>query len=92
MTEIKNIELVHLLSGEDFFINLFLKGGGRCEKLPVEIDAEEDCLKVYHRRKLYMQVFYGLIHNLQFESISFGMKIVRFRYRNQTVGLQMVSR
>lgn len=92
MTEIESEALADLLSREDLMIHLFVKGGRQCQRLPVEIDTEEECFNVYHRRKLYMRVFYGLIHHLQYESIRFDMRIVRFRYRDQTVGLQMISR
>ena len=92
MTEIENTQLAHLLSGEDFVITLFIKDGAGSRKIPVEIDAAEDRLKVYYSHEQYMQIFYQWIHHLQYESINFRMQIVKFRYQNQSPGLQLVSR
>lgn len=89
MTEIERTKLMQLLSEKGSSINLFLKGGRRSIKIPVEIDVVPDRLDIYHEHELYMQLFYHMLHQLKYESINFEMQIVKFVYQDQTVGLQI---
>lgn len=89
MTEIGRTELMQLLSGDSIFISLFLKDGRKSKKLSVEIDVVPDRLKVYYQHKLYMELFYHMLHNIKYDYISFEMQIVKFMYQGQMMGLQI---
>lgn len=89
MTEIGRTELMRILSRDDIFISLFLKDGRKSMKLSVEIDVVPDRLDVYYQHKLYMQLFYHMLHNIKYEYINFEMQIIKFMYQNQVIGLQI---
>lgn len=89
MTEIEQTELIQLLSEDGIFIRLFLKDGRKSIKLPVEINVASDRLKVYYQHKLYMQLFYHMLHNIKYEYINFEMQLVKFVYQDQMIGLQI---
>lgn len=81
MTEIEQTELIQLLSEDGIFIRLFLKDGRKSIKLPVEINVASDRLKVYYQHKLYMQLFYHMLHNIKYEYINFEMQLVNLCIR-----------
>lgn len=89
MTEIGRTKLMELLSKEDIFITLFLKDGRKSKKLSVEIDVVPDRLKVYYQHKLYMELFYHMLHNIKYDYINFEMQIVKFMYQGQMLGVQI---
>lgn len=82
------IDWEEVLSGDVNQIYLFLREGRKSCKIPVEIDAVPDRLNVYYRHELYLQIFYHLIQNLQYEYIRYDMQIIKFVYENKKLGLQ----
>lgn len=91
MTDISSTELIQLLSGHKYSVNLFMKDGRKAKKIPVEVEAVPDRIDVYYKQKLYMQFFQYLIQNPRHESIHFDMQIVTFGYQGKKAGLQIRS-
>ena len=89
MRDITKMDLRRILSENEFSVILFTKCGGGQMKIPVQLEAVDDQMRVYFRQELYMRIFYGLMQGLKYEYINFDLQIVKFVYEDTKVGLQL---